>query len=114
MYHNVALSVDDEVRRGFTSLSTVSLGNECATCSPRYCQVFTWGSNINGCLGRPEELAGLEELFCAVPARVEGMDSFVGRPCSSKCLYDNMLRLGKRTYHERLRLMQLRAGASSR
>ncbi|ETO84810.1 hypothetical protein, variant 2 [Phytophthora nicotianae P1976] len=56
MYHNVALSVDDEV--------------------------FTWGSNMNGCLGRPEELGDLEENFCAVPGRVEGMEDFVGRPCS--------------------------------
>ncbi|KAG2777496.1 hypothetical protein JG687_00006391 [Phytophthora cactorum] len=56
MYHNVALSVDDEV--------------------------FTWGSNMNGCLGRPEELGELEENFCAVPGRVEGMEDFVGRPCS--------------------------------
>ncbi|ETP53879.1 hypothetical protein, variant 1 [Phytophthora nicotianae P10297] len=56
MYHNVALSVDDEV--------------------------FTWGSNMNGCLGRPEELGDLEENFCAVPGRVEGMEVFVGRPCS--------------------------------
>lgn len=56
MFHNVALSVDDEV--------------------------FTWGSNTNGCLGRPEELAGLEENFCAVPGRVEGIDVFAGRPCA--------------------------------
>ncbi|KAG1708906.1 hypothetical protein DVH05_022538 [Phytophthora capsici] len=56
MYHNVALSVDDEV--------------------------FTWGSNTNGCLGRPEELGDLEENFCAVPGRVEGMEDYVGRPCS--------------------------------
>ncbi|KAG7381054.1 hypothetical protein PHYPSEUDO_006488 [Phytophthora pseudosyringae] len=56
MYHNVALSVDDEV--------------------------FTWGSNTNGCLGRPDELGDLEENFCAVPGRVEGMENFVGRPCS--------------------------------
>ncbi|KAF4149284.1 Regulator of chromosome condensation (RCC1) repeat [Phytophthora infestans] len=56
MYHNVALSVDEEV--------------------------FTWGSNMNGCLGRPEELGDLEENFCAVPGRVEGMQDFVGRPCS--------------------------------
>ncbi|CEG44962.1 hypothetical protein F444_01327 [Plasmopara halstedii] len=56
MYHNVALSVDDEV--------------------------FTWGSNLNGCLGRPNELKDLEETFCAVPGRVEGMDNFIGRPCS--------------------------------
>lgn len=56
MYHNVALTVDDEV--------------------------FTWGSNTNGCLGRPEELKALEENFCAVPGRVEGMDDFIGRPCS--------------------------------
>ncbi|KAG6608946.1 uncharacterized protein IUM83_12787 [Phytophthora cinnamomi] len=59
MYHNAALSVDDEV--------------------------FTWGSNINGCLGRPEELGDLEENFCAVPGRVEGMENFVGRPCSIAC-----------------------------
>ncbi|KAG7396042.1 hypothetical protein PHYBOEH_002865 [Phytophthora boehmeriae] len=59
MYHNVALSVDDEV--------------------------FTWGSNSNGCLGRPEELGDLEENFCAVPGRVEGMEEFVGRPCSIAC-----------------------------
>ncbi|GAB9464372.1 hypothetical protein Gpo141_00001803 [Globisporangium polare] len=59
MYHNVALSVDDEV--------------------------FTWGSNSNGCLGRPEELANLEEDFCAVPGKVEGMEEFVGRPCSIAC-----------------------------
>ncbi|GLD96464.1 hypothetical protein PINS_up005147 [Pythium insidiosum] len=59
MFHNVALSVDDEV--------------------------FTWGSNVNGCLGRPEELDGLEENFCAVPGKVEGMEDFVGRPCSIAC-----------------------------
>ncbi|KAL3663502.1 hypothetical protein V7S43_011390 [Phytophthora oleae] len=58
MHHNVALSVDDEV--------------------------FTWGSNTNGCLGRPEELGDLEENFCAVPGRVEGMEDYVGRPCSSR------------------------------
>ncbi|TMW57081.1 hypothetical protein Poli38472_003006 [Pythium oligandrum] len=45
MFHNVALSVDDEV--------------------------FTWGSNTNGCLGRPDELGNLEEEFCAVPGKVE-------------------------------------------
>ncbi|KAJ0408174.1 hypothetical protein ATCC90586_006484 [Pythium insidiosum] len=48
-------------------------------------QVFTWGSNVNGCLGRPEELNGLEENFCAVPGKVEGMEDFVGRPCSIAC-----------------------------
>ncbi len=57
MYHNVALSVDD--------------------------QVYTWGSNAFGGLGRPEELSGFDENFCAVPGVVEGLDSFVGRPCSS-------------------------------
>jgi alpha-tubulin suppressor-like RCC1 family protein len=55
MYHTVVLSVDDEV--------------------------LTWGSNQNGCLGRPEELHGLEENFCAVPGQVEGLQNFVGRPC---------------------------------
>lgn len=49
-------------------------------------QVFTWGSNSNGCLGRPTELENLEEGFCAVPGQVEGMDAFVGRPCSSASL----------------------------
>uniref|UniRef100_H3GLM7 Phospholipid-transporting ATPase n=1 Tax=Phytophthora ramorum TaxID=164328 RepID=H3GLM7_PHYRM len=48
-------------------------------------KVFTWGSNTNGCLGRPEELGELEENFCAVPGRVEGMENFVGRPCSIAC-----------------------------
>jgi hypothetical protein len=47
-------------------------------------QVITWGSNANGCLGRPEELADLEEAFCAVPGKAEGFDSFVGRPCSGR------------------------------
>ncbi|ETV64248.1 hypothetical protein, variant 2 [Aphanomyces astaci] len=56
MYHNVALSVDDEV--------------------------YTWGSNVNGCLGRPTEMASNPESFSAVPGKVEGMAEFVGRPCS--------------------------------
>ncbi|DAZ98262.1 TPA: hypothetical protein N0F65_008947 [Lagenidium giganteum] len=62
IFHNVALSVDDE---------PIS-------------QVFTWGSNSNGCLGRPQELEGIEETFCAVPGKIEGMgvEEFVGRPCS--------------------------------
>ncbi|CAK4072794.1 unnamed protein product [Aphanomyces euteiches] len=56
MYHNVALSVDDEV--------------------------YTWGSNVNGCLGRPDEMATNPESFSAVPGMVEGMSEFVGRPCA--------------------------------
>ncbi|KAF0698663.1 Aste57867_10757 [Aphanomyces stellatus] len=56
MYHNVALSVDDEV--------------------------YTWGSNVNGCLGRPNEMAANPETFSAVPGMVEGMSDFVGRPCA--------------------------------
>ncbi|ETW00260.1 hypothetical protein, variant [Aphanomyces invadans] len=56
MYHNAALSVDDEV--------------------------YTWGSNVNGCLGRPTEMASNPESFSAVPGMVEGMAEFVGRPCS--------------------------------
>ncbi|OQR84642.1 hypothetical protein ACHHYP_13123 [Achlya hypogyna] len=56
MYHNVALSVDDEV--------------------------YTWGSNVNGCLGRPDEMSTNPESFSAVPGVVEGMSDFVGRPCA--------------------------------
>lgn len=59
MYHNAALSVDDEV--------------------------YTWGSNVDGCLGRPEELLGLEEHFCVVPGKVEGMKHLVGTICSVAC-----------------------------
>nr|CCA13968.1 conserved hypothetical protein [Albugo laibachii Nc14] len=46
-FHNAALSLDGEV--------------------------FTWGTNTGGCLGRPKELHDLEESFCAVPGRVEGL-----------------------------------------
>ncbi|GMF38189.1 unnamed protein product [Phytophthora fragariaefolia] len=81
MYHNAALSVDDEVvRTCMISRATRTLN------LTSFYQVFTWGSNSNGCLGRPEELGDLEENFCAVPGRVEGMENFVGRPCSSSCL----------------------------
>ncbi|KAL0591576.1 hypothetical protein ABG067_001174 [Albugo candida] len=55
-FHNAALSLDGEV--------------------------FTWGSNTGGCLGRMKELHDLEETFCAVPGRVEGLDNLVG-PVSS-------------------------------
>jgi hypothetical protein len=83
MYHNVALSVDDEVRLRRRCRTRISI---VLTPLTRMEQVFTWGSNTNGCLGRPEELGDLEENFCAVPGRVEGMEDFVGRPCSSVCL----------------------------
>ncbi|OQR96195.1 hypothetical protein THRCLA_07347 [Thraustotheca clavata] len=59
MYHNVALSIDDEV--------------------------YTWGSNVNGCLGRPDEMSTNPESFSAVPGVVEGMQDFVGRPCAIAC-----------------------------
>ncbi|KDO22060.1 hypothetical protein SPRG_12047 [Saprolegnia parasitica CBS 223.65] len=59
MYHNVALSIDDEV--------------------------YTWGSNVNGCLGRPLEMATNPETFSAVPGVVEGMSDFIGRPCAIAC-----------------------------
>ena len=59
MFHNVVLSVDDIV--------------------------FTWGSNVNGCLGRPTELDAFDEAFCAVPGNIEGMKGFIGRVCSIAC-----------------------------
>ena len=38
--------------------------------------VYTWGSTLGGCLGRPRSLEGLEAGFTAVPGRVEGLDSW--------------------------------------
>ena len=59
MFHNAVLSAED--------------------------QVYTWGSNVNGCLGRPEELDENPEPFCVVPGRIEGLQDFVGRVCSVAC-----------------------------
>lgn len=64
-FHNAALSLDGEV--------------------------FTWGSNTGGCLGRMKELHDLEETFCAVPGRVEGLDNLVGPVSSSKTFHIDLL-----------------------
>lgn len=47
MYHNAALTVENDV--------------------------YTWGSNVEGCLGRPEELEHAQESYTAVPGMVEGL-----------------------------------------